>query len=185
MPLKVAFQLSDADLEYLRAMIRQSKRNHKSVDCESITAATSRLLGEMERAGVSEFVRERMDKLQNLAAMVSDSEWCLEDDDRERVLGAMAYFCEPKDMIPDTIPGLGYLDDAILIEIVCQDLRHEIEAYRDFCQYRETESKRRGADDPATRKEWLAARRIQLQERMRRRRKALWDARLGRQSLFW
>jgi len=184
MPLKVSFQLSDADLEYLRDRMRQSKRDHKTTDCETITAATRRLLGEMERAGVSDFVRERMENLANLCAMVEDSEWSLEDDDRERVLGAMAYFCDPKDMIPDTIPGLGYLDDAVLIEIVCQDLRHEIEAYRDFCQYRDTEVKRRGAADPATRKEWLSARRSQLHDRMRRRRKALWDARLGRHSIW-
>src|SRR5262245_22032388 len=106
MPLKVSFQLSDADVEYLRSLIRQSKRSFKTTDGEAIATATRRLLGEMERAGVSDFVRERMDNLQNLCAMVEDSEWCLEADDRERVLGAMAYFCDPKDMIPDQIPGL-------------------------------------------------------------------------------
>ena len=185
MPLKVSFQLSDSDLEYLRKLMRDSRRALKNGDGEAITTATKRLLGEMERAGVSDFVRERMDGLQNLCNMVEDSEWCLEAEDRDRVLGAMAYFCDPKDMIPDQIPGLGYLDDAVLVEIVCQDLRHEIEAYRDFCQYRDAESQRRGkGDDPATRKEWIATRRIQLQERMRRRRKALWDARLGRQSIW-
>jgi len=184
MPLKVTFQLSDSDLEYLRGLIRESKRAFKATDGEAITSATRRLLEETERACVSEFVRERMDGLKNLVAMVEDSEWCLENGDRERVLGAMAYFCDPKDMIPDQIPGLGFLDDAILIEIVCQDLRHEIEAYRDFCRYRDAEVARRGAADPATRKEWLSARRNQLQDRMRRRRKSLWDARLGRGTIW-
>ena len=31
----------------------------------------------------------------------------------ESILGALVYFCDPEDLIPDNIPGLGYLDDAI------------------------------------------------------------------------
>jgi uncharacterized membrane protein YkvA (DUF1232 family) len=113
--------------------------------------------------------------------MVEDKEWRLEGQDRARVVYAMAYLADPVDAIPDQIPGLGFLDDAIMVELVCQDLRHEIEAYSDFCAYRKSEGKRRGqASDPATREQWLTARRSQLQERMRRRRTALWESRLGR-----
>ena len=65
-------------------------------------------------------------------------------------------------MIPDRLPGIGYLDDAIMVELICQELRHEIKAYEDFCEFRK--SKARGAGPDA-----LENRRKNLQARMRRR----------------
>ena len=52
------------------------------------------------------------------------------------VLAALAYVCDPEDIIPDDIPGIGLLDDAVMIELVFRELRHEIEAYEDFRRYR-------------------------------------------------
>ena len=81
------------------------------------------------------------------------------------------YFAEPEDLIPDRIPALGYLDDAIMIELMARELRHDLEAYDDFCQFRINEERRRGTtEDPLTREEWLEARRRQLHARARRRR---------------
>ena len=64
----------------------------------------------------------------------------------------------------------GFLDDAIMIELVVRELRHEIEAYQDFCDYR-ARLKSRGEKAAASREGWLDARRKELQARMRRRRK--------------
>ena len=47
-----------------------------------------------------------------------------------------AYFADPQDMIPDSIPVLGFIDDAIMIELLTAELRPEIDAYNDFCRYR-------------------------------------------------
>ena len=87
------------------------------------------------------------------------------------LIDALAYFAEPEDLIPDRIPGLGYLDDAILVELVAQELRHDLEAYKDFCRFRISEEQRRGTDEhPPTREEWLKAKRQRLHARIRRRR---------------
>jgi uncharacterized membrane protein YkvA (DUF1232 family) len=181
MPLTVSFQLSDRDLKYFRDLMRSTKEEASARDSAKIFESARKLLAEMRTAGVPDFVRERMEKLDLLCEMVEDSEWKLEGQDRNRVVYAMAYLADPVDAIPDQIPGLGFLDDAIMVELVCQDLRHEIEAYSDFSAYRKAESKRRGqASDPATRQQWLDTRRSQLQERMRRRRNTLWESRLGR-----
>ena len=85
------------------------------------------------------------------------------------MLNALAYFTEPEDLIPDHIPGLGFLDDAIMIELVVRELKHEIEAYQDFCDYRDR-LKTQGDGSSANREGWLNARREELQARMRRRR---------------
>jgi len=90
------------------------------------------------------------------------------------VLNALAYFTEPEDLIPDHIPGVGFLDDAIMVELLVRELKHEIEAYIDFCDFRAKQQpkpgiKRKTSD--MSRDQWLAQRRDRLQSRMRRRRK--------------
>jgi len=71
--------------------------------------------------------------------MLEDPDWKLEGAHRKRVLEALAYFADPSDLVPDQIPGLGLLDDAIMVELVAQELRPELDAYALFCGYREEE----------------------------------------------
>jgi len=118
-----------------------------------------------------DFVALRLDKLGCLLEMLQDTEWPLEKSERSPVLAALAYVCDPEDIIPDEIPGIGLLDDAVMIELVFLQLRHEIEAYEDFCRYRSSASRgKRGGGEAANAQ--LARRRKQLVSRMRRRRAA-------------
>ena len=83
---------------------------------------------------------------------------------------------------------LGFLDDAIMIELVVRELQHEVEAYDDFVEYREDEARRRGVD-PSTLKtervEWAEARRVELLSRMKSRRMSSYSSSSGwRPSLF-
>jgi len=78
------------------------------------------------------------------------------------VLNVLAYFVDPDDLIPDRIPGIGYLDDAIMVQLVVEELHHEIKAYERFCEIRKTKK-----PDAAA----IAKHRSQLQARMRRNRR--------------
>jgi len=109
-------------------------------------------------------VKERLELLDPLVGMVRDADWKLSGDDRNRVLDALAYFAEPDDLIPDRIPGIGYIDDAIMLDIVGNMLTPELEAYADFVAHRE--DLKSGADDMPS----LESARAVMQARMRRRR---------------
>jgi uncharacterized membrane protein YkvA (DUF1232 family) len=172
MPLRVTFELSERDLRYFRQCLREVKRGTQKTEEDVITQGAADLVKEVVSGEPPDFVRERMQRLDQLVAMLRDEEWRLTGADRARVLNALAYFVDPNDIIPDRVPGLGYLDDAIMVELVVQELRHEIEAYEDFCDFRKTRRRR----DPAA----LESRRAQLQSRMRRRRRRERAARAAR-----
>ena len=90
-----------------------------------------------------------------------------------KILGVIivAYALSPIDLIPDFIPVLGYLDDAIAIELSVRELKHEIDAYSEFCEYRQEQAASRGLDAAAVgRADWLSSRRDELINRMHRRR---------------
>jgi len=180
MTLKVTFELADADLDHFRRVMRQARSVAKARGQEEVLVAAEALLGRIAGIEIPEFIRDRLERLRTLIEMLRDAEWKLPEPEATRVLNALAYFCEADDLIPDSVPGLGFLDDAIMVELVVRELRHEIEAYQDFCSYRATRVS--DTNDPLTREEWLTARRKALQSRMRNRRRKDRERRRGRGS---
>jgi len=181
MGLRVSFDLEDDDLNHFRLIMRESTKAAANSSPEEIVEAAADVLKQVGAVKAPHFIGERLQKLELMIRMLSDVEWRLPHQESARVLNALAYFVEPEDLIPDHIPGLGFLDDAIMIELVVRELRHEIEAYSDFCDYRQrsapAKAGRNGLPE-GTREEWLAARRKELQSRMRRRRKR--NAKIGK-----
>ena len=158
--MRVSFDLSPRDLKYFRKRLREVREGAGERDEGAVIQLALEMTAEARIAEPPEFVLERLVKLDQLVEMLRDDEWRLVGRDRSRILDALAYFVDPDDLIPDKLPGIGYIDDAIMIELVCQELKHDIKAYEDFCEFRKT----RGADEAK-----LGERRKSLQTRMRRR----------------
>ena len=170
MGLRVSFELDEDDLKHFRLIMQEARRAAARVPPEDIVEAAEELLQAIGNANVPRFIAERLDKLRLMINMLTDIQWRLPQKDAARVLNALAYFTEPDDLIADHIPGVGFLDDAIMIELVVRELRHEIEAFRDFCDYREQIRDKQGKSSRVSRDAWLENRRTELQTRMRRRR---------------
>ncbi|MDJ0940632.1 MAG: YkvA family protein [Woeseiaceae bacterium] len=171
MSLRVTFELDDQDLQHFRLIMREARKTAARIAPEDIVAAAEDLLKIVSGDRTPIFIRERFDKLTLMISMLTDIDWRLPHQEANRVLNALAYFTEPEDLIPDHIPGLGFLDDAIMIELVVRELKHEIEAYEDFCDYRTRKRAEKGHKAGISREGWLETRRRELQQRMRRRRK--------------
>lgn len=172
MTMQIAFELDDEDLKHFELIMREARKSAANAAPEIIVAGAENLLAQVSNTRVPAFIMERLDKLAVMIKMLSDHEWRLPEQDAARVLNALAYFCEPEDLIPDHIPGLGFLDDAIMIELVVTELRHEIEAYLDFCAFRDSATPKTGVkarSSDVTREDWLDKRRAELQQRMHRR----------------
>src|SRR5262245_40272542 len=160
--MRITLDLSDADLRYFRSCLQTVRNRAQTTDESVVLKAASDLMAQVAAAAAPEYVRDRIEKLSVLVRMLEDQRWRLTGRDRARVLNVLAYFVDPDDLIPDRIPGIGYLDDAIMVELVLEELRHEIEAYQKFCEFHE--SAERAPEE-------TAQKRAQLQSRMQRNRR--------------
>jgi uncharacterized membrane protein YkvA (DUF1232 family) len=169
MPISLTIELSDQDIESLSKAAKSTAQASDKASIEAATSAASKLIDEAEKGEVPKFIAERLHKLDEMIAMVRDEGWAMGAEDQQHVLSALAYFIDPNDIIADSTPVIGFLDDAIMIEISAVELAPELSAYAEFCDFRQNEAERRGLD-PATvgRAEWLAERRTELQDRMHR-----------------
>ena len=171
MTISLNFELNDRDLEHFHAEMEAAKKAAAGKSAAEIIDCAARLLADAQKGEIPDFILQRLLRLDDMIAMARDEAWALSGEDRDRVLGALAYFCNPDDVIPDNVKVLGFLDDAIMIELSVRELQHELDAYDEFCEYRQGQAEIRGLEaDKVGRTEWLASRREELVERMHRRR---------------
>ncbi|HKE95029.1 MAG TPA: hypothetical protein VKB34_12025 [Povalibacter sp.] len=173
MPLRISFNLDDADLRHFEEVAQQTQANARLQPAEATIAAAREVLERAAQAQAADFVRERFARLRTMLDMATDADWTLEAEDRQRLLNALACF-SGKDAADANV---GFLDHAIMVELVSRDLEHDLAAYRDFCAAREKQLKRRrpGEDHEAQRREWLQQSRESLQKRMHERRRLTLD----------
>jgi uncharacterized membrane protein YkvA (DUF1232 family) len=171
MAMTISFELTDRDLQFFRKALKQSRDAVRDAEDIEIIDAIRDVLEEIRQAEpLPDFVGKRIPELESLLSMLTDDEWQLPDEDRERLLATFVYFADPEDILPDDIPVIGYLDDVIIIELVARELFHVREAYDDFCRFREDFEKNTDSGiDPVIRRDRLDRRRQQLHQRMRRR----------------
>lgn len=171
LPLDITFTLSDHDLEHFQAIVDKTKAKlEDTTPDKQIEDAARALIDNARSVDLPDFISTRLAKLQVVIDMINDAEWQLGDDERKRVIGALAYFCSPDDIISDSVPGLGFLDDAIYVELILRELKAEVGSYEEFCNYRIAEEDRRreeGIDTRVDREQWLADKRASLKKGLR------------------
>lgn len=114
MPFDITITLSDEDLEKFQESIDKGKRAiSDSESAQSIEKKSAELIQRAGENDLPQFVRDRVLKLQILLNMIRDAEWELSEAEINSIRGALYYFIDPDDLIPDHIPGIGFLDDAM------------------------------------------------------------------------
>lgn len=170
MPLDITFTLSDRDLERFKAIVSKSKSSASDNQGQAeIEKSAYKIVDVAMNSDLPDFIADRLLQLKVLLEMMRDEEWKMEEQDKARIISAMSYFADPIDLIPDHIPGIGFLDDAMFVEIVIRELNAEIDAYNEFCEFRTAEEARlaeAGADPDVNRDEWLAPKRDELHARI-------------------
>jgi uncharacterized membrane protein YkvA (DUF1232 family) len=161
--MEIVVKLNEQDLEHFRSAMREVYSAKSDLDDGTIINHARETISEIRQSDAPEYIEERIGSLEALIGMLSNPHWKIPVEDRPKILETLVYFTEVHDLIPDELPGLGYLDDAFMIDIACQDFKNELEAYRDFCVHRVVEAQQNGRDISKTEgAEWLEHRRKQL-----------------------
>jgi uncharacterized membrane protein YkvA (DUF1232 family) len=167
MTIEISFSLDATDIEYFRGVMNRAQDEAGNVPEGEIIKAASEVLQHANNLRAPLFVRDRLERLATMIAMLEDPEWPLDGQERTDVVSALAYFHNPADLIADDVPVIGMIDDAIMIELVVRELKHQFEAYDEFCVYRSKEERLRGKD--VSREDWLKGKQKELLDRMRDR----------------
>ena len=64
--------------------------------------------------------------------MVTDKDFVLDKKTYIAIAGALAYVVLPIDIIPDFIPGVGFVDDIFVVGIVMKSISDEIERFKTY-----------------------------------------------------
>ena len=141
--MRISFTLDESDTAYFERIYRAAKKNASTEDWPKISRGVRKLIDEVRSTKkVPAFVTDAIGSLEDLMQMVDDEDYRAPKPVIARAIAALAYFDNPRDVIPDDVPLVGFLDDAIMIKLVESDLEHELWGYRKFKAFREGSEQR-------------------------------------------
>ncbi len=162
--MKISFTLDETDLSYFRDLFKKVKKHGAELDREKVVAEVKALISRVRAAKkIPNFVLDAIGNLEDLIKMLEDKDYALPPKIAADILAAVAYFSNPHDLVPDTLPGFGYLDDAIMIKFLEEQFEHELAGYRKFTRFR----------DGAEQRPWTGVASERLPRRLAEKRKEL------------
>lgn len=157
------FRLNAADLERFNRLLARLGRRNAPLGMDQLATA-ARQLATPAGTEAPECIAQRIARLESVAAMVGDTAWEAANDAADCARLVLDYADDPEDLIPDWLPQIGRLDDAIVVEAAWPTLAREMSCYRDFRRLRNLEAYLRGCAPealPFSRQAWEAARRTE------------------------
>ena len=116
------FQLTEEDKDQYRKLIDK-------IDLDSSDDIISMLSPKLDRLVASDGLNDiEIDLIKNVSVLVSIYQTYpdLTDSIRRRILFAISYFCNEDDDIPDIVPDIGYLDDAVIANWVIESISKDM-----------------------------------------------------------
>ncbi len=116
------FQLTEEDKDQYRKLIDK-------IDLDSSDDIISMLSPKLDRLVASDGLNDiEIDLIKNVSVLVSIYQTYpdLTDSIRRRILFAISYFCDEDDDIPDIVPDIGYLDDAVVANWVIASISKDL-----------------------------------------------------------
>ena len=116
------FQLTEEDKDQYRKLIDK-------IDLDSSDDVISMLNPKLDRLIASDRLNDiEIDLIKNVSVLLSIYQTYpdLTDSIRRRILFAISYFCDEDDDIPDIVPDIGYLDDAVVANWVIASISKDL-----------------------------------------------------------
>lgn len=164
-------RLETAPLDRLNRLLASLGRP-MPLDSDQIATAARGLIGSVS-GGAAPCIARRLEQAASLSRMLDDRAWTPLDGTGPVARAVVDYLHEGDDLIPDWVPQVGRLDDAIVVDTAWPLVSAEITDYLDFCRLRELESSLRGVDAQCFRygrADWLESRQAEAALKAHQRR---------------
>lgn len=116
------FQLTDEDKAQYKKLIDK-------IDLDKSSSVISLLNAKLETLLSSHKLNDmEVELIKNVSILLSIYRTYpdLTDSTRRRILFAISYFCDENDDIPDVVPEIGYLDDAVVAKWVIESISNDL-----------------------------------------------------------
>lgn len=137
-------EFSQAELRRFNDLAHQLNGQMQPLSADQVAGVARRVLRTHAAGGESPFIRSRMRRAAEIQAMRGDPRWTILPELRERVDALIGYLQDSGGLLPDVLPVIGLLDDALLVDIAMDDLRPELDEYAEYLRYVQGEAARRG-----------------------------------------
>lgn len=153
-----AFDLQESALDLFNSLLIRLGRQQAPLGRDQLATAARELCQDGTDAAVAPWIGQRMRRVAAAAMMVADPQWQAANDACEVARQVVDYVRGGDDLIPDRLPRIGRLDDAIVVETAWPQLDGEIGNYLDFRRIQRIEANLRGRNDFGfTRRDWEQA----------------------------
>ena len=116
------FQLTEKDKDQYKKLIDK-------IDLDTSDDVIGMLNNKVDRLIASDQLNDiEVNLIKNVSVLVSIYQTYpdLTDSIRKRILFAISYFCDEDDDIPDIVPEIGYLDDAVIARWVIDSISKDL-----------------------------------------------------------
>lgn len=154
------YELQPELLERFNQSLRELSPEAPPLTLDQIASASKRALQHHADGSTPPFVQSRMRSLTRLEALADEPGWESSAELHRQVRILQAYRQDDGDLIPDELPVVGLLDDAVLVDVALQLLHDELGEYEDFCRFRKVAAEFAGiaeSDTGLTRTQWQEA----------------------------
>jgi uncharacterized membrane protein YkvA (DUF1232 family) len=154
------FDLSEDSVDRFNQLLARLGRQD-GLDRDQLVSAARELCDRSILDSAPACIRERLTKIATVEQMVADGSWASANDTVNTAKTVVDYARGHDDLIPDWLPKVGRLDDAIVVETAWPQLAAEVDDYLDFCRLRALEARQRDCTVDGfafTRSDWEQAR---------------------------
>ena len=128
-------KLADAAVLAFNCDLQGVNEHAPAVDADQISSL-ARWLQALPAKTAEATIGLRLARAESLRRMLDDPDWSLPAHVAQSGRRLLDYIRRIDDLIPDDLPLIGHLDDALLVELSWSEFAGEVQDYLDYCRFR-------------------------------------------------
>lgn len=117
---------------YFKERLLSDAEKVSQKDIDELDTSLPKKISSLEMKSLAEatgWIGTMLERVRTIYDMLRDRDYRISLRTKALVGAALLYFVLPTDIVPDFIPGIGYIDDALVLSTLWKMIGGEIEAY--------------------------------------------------------